>query len=164
MLNTITPTVFYRTLNMEGLELFYRGLQQRQDVLTLPLRTVLPIVVPPTQWRIGNARVPVGRRAVVSRRDEQIPRPGCLSNEQGEMKQYQEEHSLDAAQGHPPSGYRPVDHLITGPFQSNVVIGVDSKGSRLLAGDSVRGQGCLVRPYTRVVARALQPHEQLTSQ
>jgi len=24
MSNTITPTVFYRTLNMEGLEIFYR--------------------------------------------------------------------------------------------------------------------------------------------
>ena len=24
MLNTITPTVFYRTLNVEGLEIFYR--------------------------------------------------------------------------------------------------------------------------------------------
>jgi hypothetical protein len=39
-----------------------------------------------------------------------------------------------------PSGHRPVDHSITGPFQPNVVMGVDSKGSRLLAGDSVRGR------------------------
>jgi hypothetical protein len=77
-----------------------------------------------------------------------------LSNEQGEMKQHQEEHSFDAVQGHQPSGYRPVDHSITGPFQPNVVMGVDSKGSHLLAGDSVRGRGWLVRPYTRVVARA----------
>ena len=31
MSNTITPTVFYRTLNMEGLEIFYREAGPRVD-------------------------------------------------------------------------------------------------------------------------------------
>ena len=37
MLNTITPTVFYRTLNVERLEIFYReaGSQDAPTVLLL---------------------------------------------------------------------------------------------------------------------------------
>jgi hypothetical protein len=32
MSNTITPTVFYRTLNMEGLEIFYRVELFKRDI------------------------------------------------------------------------------------------------------------------------------------
>ena len=37
MSNTITPTVFYRTLNLEGLEIFYReaGLRDAATVLLM---------------------------------------------------------------------------------------------------------------------------------
>src|SRR6266851_1608069 len=37
MSNKITPTVFYRTLNVEGLEIFYREAGSR-DAPTVPLR------------------------------------------------------------------------------------------------------------------------------
>lgn len=37
MSNTITPTVFYRTLNMEGLEIFYREAGPRDAATVLAL-------------------------------------------------------------------------------------------------------------------------------
>ena len=37
MSNTITPTVFYRTLNMEGLEIFYREAGPRDAPTVHPL-------------------------------------------------------------------------------------------------------------------------------
>ena len=37
MSNTITPTVFYRRLNLEGLEIFYREAGLRDAPTVLPL-------------------------------------------------------------------------------------------------------------------------------
>jgi hypothetical protein len=48
MSNTITPTVFYRTLNMEGLEIFYREAGPR-DAPTVLLGF-------PTRLRIRRCR------------------------------------------------------------------------------------------------------------
>jgi len=39
MSNTITPTVFYRTLNLEGLEIFYREAGLRDA----PIKEIFPV-------------------------------------------------------------------------------------------------------------------------
>jgi hypothetical protein len=47
MLNTITPTVFYRTLNVEGLEIFYREASQKTSSAAGPGRHGAPEDVAP---------------------------------------------------------------------------------------------------------------------
>jgi hypothetical protein len=42
MSNTITPTVFYRTLNVEGLEIFYREASQKTSSAAGPGRHGAP--------------------------------------------------------------------------------------------------------------------------
>jgi hypothetical protein len=42
MSNTITPTVFYRTLNVEGLEIFYREAGPPGRYFTNHLKTFIP--------------------------------------------------------------------------------------------------------------------------
>jgi len=42
MSNRITPTVFYRTLNVERLEIFYREAGPRAGIFTNHLETFIP--------------------------------------------------------------------------------------------------------------------------
>ena len=51
MSNTITPTVFYRTLNVEGLEIFYREAGPRDA----PTHRKDPIVFAPSDQRLTKS-------------------------------------------------------------------------------------------------------------
>src|SRR5881227_1129026 len=56
MSNTITPTVFYRTLNLEGLEIFYREAGPRDAPTVLLLHGVSdPSKISPDNWVIDQA-------------------------------------------------------------------------------------------------------------